>query len=128
MDRSHDFYNELLISSDVNSNNDENSVNSSIERPQVLNTVLRYHIDSLTDEIQSIRDNYSMTEFKNLVANKTLNEALLLCDKALRGSPIFGNDSPILSDNSPITQRSVEFENSSNLRLYTSLENSPITH
>ena len=128
IDRGIEHPNELLVRSDVSSYNNENLVNSSTERPQVLKSVLIHHIESLTDEIRSIKEGYSMSEFKNLVANKTLNDALLLCDKALRGSPIFGSDSPLIHPTSPNIQRSTGFESSPSLHLYTSFENSPIAN
>jgi hypothetical protein len=89
-----------------------------IERPPVLNTVLKQHLDSLYDELSTLKDDYSLAEFKRLHADNTLSDVLILCDKALCGSPITGVDSPILD-------RTSAFRNTPNLHLYTSFENTP---
>lgn len=96
--------------------------NSYIERPQVLNTILKYQLDSLHNEFQHLKDDYSMLEIHRLKNDNIVWDALSMCKKALNSSanigynsPVLGGsitsleNSPLLGSNSPILGRGSSF-------------------
>lgn len=77
------------------------------ERPNVLTSVLKHELDFLHDEVKGLKEGYSLTEIQRLKKDNLIWDALTICKKALRGSPMVGCNSPALG-------------------IYTSVENSPL--
>jgi hypothetical protein len=99
----------LINYSDINTVSADTLDNISYnERPQVLNTILKYQLDSLYNELQSLKDEYSMLEIRKLKNDNIVWDALTMCKKALHSSAAIGYNSPVLGistssfENSPL--------------------------
>ena len=92
---------------------DSNSYN---ERPQVLNSVLKYHIDEATKSINELSNKYFIAEYSRLKKDVLIWDALSMCKKALNGdsfsvvnTPSIENTSPIVGNKSSFLERQIPF-------------------
>jgi hypothetical protein len=89
------------------------------ERPQVMTTILKHHLDEAYNNISILNDKVTASEVIRLRKDIAIHDTLTLCQKALTGSPYSGyntpvadyinplkHSSPILRNNSPIFEQS----------------------